>query len=351
MSEKVNHKSIVLAREAKGLTQKELSDLLDINQGHLSKMEQGLRVVPLNVLEGLSSVLDFPVSFFLEECETYSFSTVYFRKRKSLPVKFFTQFKANLELRRFHIEKLLSATTIEPDIEYIEPDEKQSPEDIARLYRYKWKIPEGAIINIVEILEDAGIIVLKLPFNHNKLDGITFFTSNNHPIIYINYEKPPDRINFNLAHELGHLIMHLNFTPTSDRDTEKEAHRFASELLMPEEEIKPFLKNLSIKELADLKRMWNVSMAAILYKAHELKTINDSQFTYLNIQLSGAGYKINEPLLGLTKHEPNLLNELFETHIKELNYTKSDLSELLKVNLNYLNNVYFGVNNSMRMVG
>jgi Zn-dependent peptidase ImmA (M78 family)/plasmid maintenance system antidote protein VapI len=351
MLEKVNHKSIVLAREAKGLTQNELASLLEIDQGHLSKIEQGLRDVPPDVLERLSSVLEFPTSFFLDKCETYSFSPVYFRKRKSLPVKFFTQFKANLELRRFHIEKLLASAEIETDLEFVEPDFKYSPEDIARYYRHKWKISEGAISNLVEILEDAGIIVVKLPFNHDKLDGITFFTSNNHPIIYINYETTPDRMNFNLAHELGHLIMHINFAPTSDRDTEKEAHRFASEFLMPEAEIKPFLKSLSLKELADLKRMWNVSMAAILYKAHDLKTISDNQYTYLNIQLSKAGYKINEPLLGLKKHEPYLLNELFETHINELDYSKSDLADLLKVNIAYLNNVYFGIANTMRRVG
>src|SRR5204863_9782367 len=133
-------------------------------------------------------------------------------------------------------------------------------------------------------------------------------------------------------------------------DTEEEANRFASEFLMPEREIKPYLKNLSIPELADLKRAWNVSMAAILYKANRLHTISPSANTNLNIRLSKAGYKMREPELGLIKNEPQLLNELLETHMNELKYSKNDLASMLKVNLNYLNNIYFGFHGAFKLV-
>ena len=350
MEGKINHKAIVLAREVRGHSQKEFAELLEIDQAIISKIEQGLRPVTESLLTQISKILDFPENFFFEPVETYGLSMVYFRKRKSLPVRWFNELKANIELRRFHIEKLLASVDVEVKLEYTEPDETQTPEDIARACRYKWGIPEGPIKNVVDVLEDAGILVLKLPMTHEKLDGITFFTSNWHPIIYINYDKPPDRINFNLAHELGHLVMHLLYVPTADRDTEDEANRFASEFLMPESEIKPYLNELSLPELADLKRMWNVSMAAVLYKAHYLGCISDSKYTNLNIQLSAAGYKTREPDLGLVKHEPRLLTELIETHLGELAYTKNDLASLLKVNPTYLNNVYFGFHSGFKLV-
>ncbi len=348
---KFNYKSLVIARESAGVTQKRLAVELDIDQGNLSKIEQGLRDVPEDLLNKISDKLEFPIEFFYEPIDAYSISTIYFRKHRSLPARYFTQFKSYLEIRRFHIEKLLSSVDVDLNLEYIEPDmERITPEEIARHYRYTWKVPEGRIDNLVDIIENNGIIILKIPFNHTKLDGLTFFTSNSYPIIYLNYNQPADRLNFSLAHELGHLIMHLNFRPNSDRNVELEAHRFASEFLMPEREIKPFLKIRSIEQLADLKKMWNVSMAALLYRAYELKVITENQFKYMNIKLVKAGYKKLEPLLGLIKHEPTLLNELLGDYLGTLNYTKDDLAQLLKVKNHYLYNHYFSPDGSFKVV-
>ena len=56
----------------------------------------------------------------------------------------------------------------------------------------------------------------------------------------INGNRSNDRKRLDIAHELGHILMHLfpNIAIPSYRDKEKEAFRFAAEFLMPEKEIK-----------------------------------------------------------------------------------------------------------------
>ena len=48
----------------------------------------------------------------------------------------------------------------------------------------------------------------------------------------MNSDMPGDRHRFNLAHELGHALMHRHSTG----ECESEANRFAAEFLMPKEE-------------------------------------------------------------------------------------------------------------------
>ena len=62
----VNPKMVTLAREARGLTQSELATRLQITQGVLSKIENGLVQAPMQILEQLQSELDFPKEFFFQ---------------------------------------------------------------------------------------------------------------------------------------------------------------------------------------------------------------------------------------------------------------------------------------------
>jgi len=54
-------KAIKIARAARGVTQKELSKLVDINQSYLSLIESGRRIPSTDVLERIAKVTGFPV--------------------------------------------------------------------------------------------------------------------------------------------------------------------------------------------------------------------------------------------------------------------------------------------------
>ena len=144
----------------------------------------------------------------------------------------------------------------------------------------------------------------------------------------INKNLPPDRDRFTKAHELGHILMHKFPSP----DAEKEANLFASELLMPEKDVTYDLKNLSFYSLPNLKRKWKVSMAALIYRAKELKLINESREKSLWAQMSRAHYRQMEPDMGIIKESAELLDSLFDLHRKIFGYSEADILKVLLIN-------------------
>lgn len=111
-------------------------------------------------------------------------------------------------------------------------------------------VPTGPIDNIVSLLEKNGVIVMFLDVDDmEKFDGLTMFTTNQAPVIWINRNIPNDRKRFTLAHELGHLVMHLRSENLEKPEDQKEieANEFAGEFLMPESQCKEDLLILNIK--------------------------------------------------------------------------------------------------------
>lgn len=85
--------------------------------------------------------------------------------------------------------------------------------------------------NLTRAVERAGVVVTRFEGCSTKIDA--FSRAGSRSVIILNTEKDaPARSRFDLAHELGHLVMHGGRT-TGDPDTEKEADRFASALLLP----------------------------------------------------------------------------------------------------------------------
>ena len=69
------------------------------------------------------------------------------------------------------------------------------------------------------------------------------------PLFFVNENLPGDRLRWTLAHEVGHAVMHRN--PTGD--VEGEANRFASEFLMPRDQIAHQLDAITLEKAAALK--------------------------------------------------------------------------------------------------
>ena len=164
-----------------------------------------------------------------------------------------------------------------------DPDEFKDVQDIARAVRAKWRLPSGPVPDVISLLEDAGAIVVRFPFTTPHVDAISWWVPGAPPLIFVNREMPPDKERWSCAHELGHLVMHRDARP----EMEKEANIFASEFLTPAAEIKPELEGLSsLSRLLTMKPFWRVSMAALLYRAHQLGCINDSRYRYLMVKMA-----------------------------------------------------------------
>lgn len=327
--QKVNHTMVTLARESRGMTQSELAGELGVTQGKVSKIEQGLLGVTEHMLNTLSSCLNYPQSFFCLTDTVCAHGINLHRKRAALSKKTLSKIDAHLNIRRIHLHKLLEELDVTgsgiPEYSVVK---LSSPETIARKLRKMWKVPAGPINNMTALLEKAGCVVINCDFESQLIDGVSSRSADLPPVIFVNKDIPGDRLRFTLAHELGHLVMHDSPTPTM----EDEADQFASEFLMPQEEIVSDLQFVSLSRLATLKRHWKVSMAALLVRAGKVGTIEPRQSQYLWMQFSKAGYRTKEPAqLDITRETPRLLSNIIDYHLKDNHLTVEEVSELIGI--------------------
>ncbi len=222
---------------------------------------------------------------------------------------------------------------------------------IADLNRRTWLVPSGPTRALVAWVERAGCIVVHCDFAALKVDGFTVQISDMPPCIFLNRNMPADRQRFSLAHELGHDVMHQVLSP----DMEAEANAFASALLKPARDIRPRLSGprLTIQNLAALKLVWRVSMAALLYRAKEIDAITENQSQYLWRQMSASGYrKAEPPELDLKVEMPTVLPEILRLHMEELGYGISELAQALRSSEEKLRALHSlpGANTRLRVV-
>ena len=116
-------------------------------------------------------------------------------------------------------------------------------------------------------------------------------------------DKPNVRLRFDMAHELGHILLHEwdenNEYLSKDEFNarEKQANLFASSLLLPREtfgeDVAPYATN--IEYYRSLRKKWGVSMQAMMYRARQLGYITSNQFQYMMRTVAAKGWRTHEP--------------------------------------------------------
>lgn len=324
---KIIESNIELARKSRGKTQKDLAQLLMITQSNISKIEQGLLSCDIDLIGRISNILDYPIEFFTTNIPEIEGETFY-RKRVSLPSKIVEKINSIIRIRLYQINKLLKSVELENErLPYNSSASFNTPEKNALLLREYWGVKTGPISNLTELLEKNGCIIVHIDVDNTKFDGIS--PPNNYPpIIFLNQNMPGDRLRFSLAHELGHIILHKY--NTSFMEEEDEANRFASEFLMPSDDIRPHLYNLDLKKLIELKKYWKVSIQSILKKAKDLKVIAPSKSQHLWMQISKLGYRKNEPI-NISVEEPRIIKDIIKLYLEDLDYSIEEISKIVNL--------------------
>lgn len=327
-----NPAMLTLARESRGLTQSALAKKIAISQGHISKLEAGLLPASDSVVAALSAELNYPEHFFFLDEPVYGPGvSEFFHRKNQMSTKVLSRIHADLNIRRMHVSRLMAAAELHTEnIQRLDPDDfGGSPEAVARAVRASWQLPRGPIENLTTAIEDAGGIVIHCDFGTRDVAGISRWVPGLPPMFFLNRDMPGDRDRMTLAHELGHMVMH--HAPTAEM--EDEAFAFARELLMPEEDIRPFLHDISIQSLAAMKPYWKVSIAGLLYCAGSLGVVTERQKRYLYMRMGELGFRRQEPPeLDIPKERPSLLQEVLDLHRNDLGYSLEDLANMLAMN-------------------
>lgn len=328
----INFTLLETARLLRQKTQKEVVEAIGISQASLSKAEHGLQELPIDIMSKLYDYYDLPETFFLRSEGVSPLGHLYYRKKLTITNKVIDSFVAKVKIFKAIIDDLMSAVELPKYTlgNYV-PDDNLSAKEIARKIRYELKVYNGAVPNLSTLLENNGIIIIRFDFGTDKIDGLTTITDSDRKVMFINNQMPNDRIRFSMAHELGHLVMHLGNPPRSSDDAERQADEFASEFLMPEEEIRPMLLNVNIQTLGMLKRKWRVSMHALVRRAKDLETITYQQYRNLQMYFSKKGYTKSEPI-PLPIENPTMWDETLKLYRNELGYSDEDLMSVMKIN-------------------
>jgi Zn-dependent peptidase ImmA (M78 family)/DNA-binding XRE family transcriptional regulator len=315
------------ARLMKGFSLQDLADALDsqLSRQALHRYEKGEVIPDAEKINLLSKVLNVSPDYFFRTTKV-ELSEIEYRKLSKMPQKEASIIKEKTKeylSRYLELEEILGlANEFDNPLKNIGvvTNYKQVNEATKQL-RKAWNLGNGAIFNVVEILEDKNIKVVKLDVDED-FDGLQTFVNGTIPVVAYNLKKANklDRIRFTLLHELAHLL--LEFGNVTERQKETLCHQFAGAMLLPEETLRAELgehrNKLSSLELGNIKKQYGISMQAIVMRAKDCNIINDhytKQFFFLIKQLN---WKVDEPVEYQGVEESNRFEQLlFRALIEE----------------------------------
>lgn len=314
------------ARLMNGFSLQDLSDNLGnkITRQALHKYEKGEVNPDSEMLDILCEVLRVRPDYFTRET-IVELGAINFRKLQRFPPKeqsCIIERTREVLSRYLELEEILGLKkTFEHPVQNSMINSPEDIEKIAHEIREKWKLGNGPIINVAELLEENNIKVLELDTKEG-FDGMqTWINEKDIPVIVLNVGKlkSNDRKRFTAFHELGHLLLPLE--GIDEKLAERYCHRFAGAMLFPKEAIINELGNkrskISIQELGFLKQQYGISIQAMIFRLGDLGIITENYKRYYFQYINQMGWKVEEPYVYEGKETSNRFEQLIYRALAE----------------------------------
>lgn len=356
-----------------GYTRKQLAEMLDITEQSVWQYENGYTSPKLEVVNNLKKIFRVRSKYFYSEDflgkngeSNIQHNHIAYRAEIVNSVQ-----KTQTEAK--HLEYLSAfLKIIEKQIQYpkneiIELREKviqllsntDGPrkkliEKAAKIARDFIGIGSSSNSNLLFLLEKKGIFIFEKAIGE-RIDAYSLWSEDERPYIILgNLKKSAVRRNFDLAHELGHLLLHYkvefsSLDTKSHREYEQEANLFASAFLLPEEEFREDLcmlhKKSNPNSYIDLKVKWMVSIQALAYRAYSMELLTYQEYRYFNMSVNKAGYKLKEPLDDQLKiMKPGKVKSILQLLFENNYFPLSKLLDITHVDIEFLSNL-LGIDN------
>lgn len=302
------------ARELAGLSQAQLARKVGLTPAAISQFESAAARPTAETIELLSQSLEVPVGFFHEPMSESHDG--FFRSLRRTSV---TDRRRARAVALVAHDLATGASTAGAfsrlDLPMLPVSGLDAPpseiEQRAAQVRSLWGIPSGPLPNVVELLEDHGVAVIRLPLGTADVDAFSL-PFPDHPVVVLGTDKDDRaRSRFDSAHELAHLVLH-GLQIWGVKEVEIQAHQFAAAFLMPAEDIHDQLPTtVDWPALFELKRLWQVSLAALLMRAKTLGRMSESTYLTAIKAASARGWRRIEPVpLGRPEQPRSLLGFL-----------------------------------------
>lgn len=295
------------ARLYNKLTITKLAEKLNVSKQMVSKYENGRSEPSFENSLLLNSILGYPREFFYTK-DKYSIHNegTFFRSRLTATQK--SKQPSSIALQysvvvRDFLEQYIDFPELQDREKYEGMDDFN---DIAFRIRDSLDLGLNPIHDIVEVAELLGFTLINMNYHEDKIDAFSSMNTindQNYFVIITGDSGSFYRQQFSIAHEIAHWVLHQNINPQElDKDEykeiEEEANKLASILLLPEDSFGLELQSKVVDEIDtyyNLKRKWNVSMAAMIMRAKDLNIITLEQQTKLYKQMHYRKWRNPEP--------------------------------------------------------
>lgn len=325
------------------MTLNEVATNLGVTRQFVSRWENNLAAPNNEQVSALASILKVNKNFFCnldaKKVEEHQF---HFRKLRTTKVKTKENIIALGDIFRRLVEYIDHHLDLPPiDFPNIECSNAADIERAAEECRRYWGLGLGPIENMTRIAENKGAMVTDFMGASEEIDALSICASR--PLIVRNAAKmSPGRLRFDLAHEVGHFVLHEGKI-TGDKKTESEANHFASAFLLPRSSftnIFPVSSRINWSAVQEIKKTFKVSKAAILYRAKQLGLIPEKQYVGAVIRLKKHEGKFEkDDFLLEPMEQPEMLHNALSLLEKHLNISISDIEDELHLGRGTLSHV------------
>lgn len=362
-------KNVRELRELNGLSRKELATKLNVTEQAIWQYENNKTIPNVAIFSQLAHIFNVRTQYFFKNIDIDHYIT------SSEHVAYRADDRDSRKKTKFELQYL---NFVDYYINYFESFLKVPQNNFVNLQRQVDKIVNKTIkrqhiISVVaEIsrsffniqdnrklmynLENAGIYILERKSLEHSIDAYSTLTDNGRPFIILGTErKSAVRRTFDLAHELGHLLLHKNIDmelldKKEYQQIEREANDFAAQLLIPE---KKFIADFQIishpsnpLSYLQLKGKYYVSIAALELRAYRLGLLNYQQNRYFYARISKLGYKLKEPFDDQwAPIKPGRIKAMLDTVFNNRLLSPTDLSNQLYVSKQFLIDLFALKNN------
>lgn len=337
------------AREARLMTATSVADILGVSLATISSYEHGRQKPPVEVMERLASILNVAGEYFSAAIPAFSSERIFWRS-----MNYATKGARSRAKRRYEwLQEIAIYLGEHFDFPALDIPDCNAPVDFRRIHsdqideaamacREHWGISRGPCPNLTRLAESKGVLVSRGKLDAEGLDAFSQWSVLGRPFAFLGSDKASAvRSRFDLAHEIGHLILHQHVTDSaiaSAKDhklIENQAHRFASVFLLPTQDFTSDLYAPTLDSFRLLKPRWKVSIGAMIRRSSDLGLVDEFQAKRLWINMSRRGWKTQEPLDDTIESEkPVLLSQCIRMMIDEGFKTKDQIIADLKISAN-----------------
>jgi Zn-dependent peptidase ImmA (M78 family)/DNA-binding XRE family transcriptional regulator len=331
---------LAIARKRRGLTLTRLAELTGLSTHSLSVYENGHHTPSEETLLVLAEALEITPAFLASpDVEEIPQDAVSFRALSKMTAR---QRDRALSAGRV---ALLIDDWIDTRFKLPAPDIPSltgyPPESAAEVVRARWGLGERPVANMLHLLEAHGVRIYSLTAENNELDGYSLFW-HARPFIFLSTAKSGERGRFDIAHELGHLVLHGEYQELNRPAAEQEANRFAAAFLMPRSSVlAQGLRDATATRILQAKLIWKVAAMALTHRLYELDLLTDWGYRAICVQLSRLGYRRSEPN-GIPRESSQLLSKVFRS-IREDGETPATIAAAIGISSSELQEHVFGL--------